>query len=102
MRSSRLLTRSETPDGVSSDSDANVDVDDVGGLPRSFPRRAFDLGRRHPDKTKTMLSTFRFPGRCFAAAAPKLRIQAIRAVHLGLNRGDGRPLAFDDVEIVRV
>jgi hypothetical protein len=71
-----------------------VDVNDVGGLSRPFDRRAFD------NKTKTMLSTFRFPGSCFKASAPKLRIAAIRAVHLGLNRGDGRPVAFGDVEIV--
>jgi hypothetical protein len=79
-----------------------VDVDDVGGLPRPFPRRAFDLGRGTPDKTKTMLSTFRFPGHCFAASEKRLRISRIRAIHLGLNRADGRPIAFDDLEIVRV
>jgi hypothetical protein len=71
-----------------------VDVDDVGGLPRPFDRRAFDT------KTKTMLSTFRFPGRCFAASSKTLQIQSIRAIHLGLNRGDERPIAFDDLEIV--
>ena len=71
-----------------------VDVNDVGGLSRPFDRRAFD------NKTKTMLSTFRFPGSCFKTSAPQLGIRTIRAVHLGLNRGDGRPIAFDDVEIV--
>jgi dienelactone hydrolase len=79
-----------------------VDVNDVGGLPRPFGRRGFDLGRGSPDKTKTLLSTFRFPGRCFAASEKRLRISRIRAIHLGLNRGDGRPIAFDDVEIVKV
>ena len=69
-----------------------VDVIDVGGLPRPFDRRAFD------PKTKTMLSTFRFPGHCFAAGT-KLNAAHVVAVHLGLNRGDGRPIAFDDVEI---
>jgi hypothetical protein len=49
-----------------------------------------------------MLSTFRFPGHCFAASNGKLRVSSIRAIHLGLNRGDGRPLAFDDVEIVKI
>jgi hypothetical protein len=78
-----------------------VDVDDVGGLSRPFGRGAYDLVRWYAtDKTKTMLSTFRFPGQCFAAAAQGLRLSAIRAIHLGLNRGDGRPIAFDDVEIV--
>jgi hypothetical protein len=71
-----------------------LDVNDVGGLSRPFDRRAFD------NKTKTMLSTFRFPGSCFKASARQLRIASIHAVHLGLNRGDGRPIAFDDVEIV--
>jgi hypothetical protein len=71
-----------------------VDVDDVGGLSRPFDRHAFD------PKTKTMLSTYRFPGHCFAASEKRLRISAIRAVLLGLNRGDGRPIAFDDLEIV--
>ena len=73
-----------------------VDVNDVGGLPRPFDRRNFDT------KTKTMLSTFRFPGRCFAASSNTLQIQSIRAIHLGLNRGDERPIAFDDLEIVHV
>lgn len=71
-----------------------VDVDDVGGLSRPFDRTGFDT------TTKTMLSTFRFPGSCFQAAAPRLRLRSIRAIHLELNRGDGRPIAFDDVEIV--
>ena len=71
-----------------------IDVDDVGGLPRPFDRSARDW------KTKTMLTTFRFPGSCFQAVAPRLNLQAIQAIHLGLNRGDRRPIAFDDVEIV--
>jgi dienelactone hydrolase len=71
-----------------------VSVNDVGGMPRPFDRRAFD------NKTKTMLSTFRFPGHCFAAAEPKLRIADIRAIHLNLDDGPNRPIAFDDLEIV--
>jgi hypothetical protein len=77
-----------------------VDVDDVGGLSRPFGRRAFDLAGSGVDKTKTMLSTFRFPGECFAAGSKRLKIKEIHAIHLGLNRGDGRPIAFDDIEIV--
>lgn len=73
-----------------------VDVDDVGGLSRPFDRRAFD------SLTKTMLSTFRFPWHCFVASQPRLRLRAITAIHLGMNRGDGRPIAFDDLEIVKV
>ncbi len=72
-----------------------VDINDVGGLPRPFDRTAFD------SLTKTMLSTFRFPGHCFLAGQQKLRISSIKAIHLGLNRGDKRPIAFDDVEIVK-
>lgn len=72
-----------------------VSIDEVGGLPRPFDRQAFDA------KTKTMLSTFRFPGRCFAAAEPRLRIADIRAVHLNLNGELNRPIAFDDLEIVK-
>jgi len=73
-----------------------VDVDGVGGLPRPFDRSALDT------LTKTMLTTFRFPGSCFAAAAGQLRLSEIRAIHLGLNRNDRRPIAFDDLEIVTV
>ncbi|HEV7679485.1 MAG TPA: hypothetical protein VGQ42_13035 [Candidatus Dormibacteraeota bacterium] len=69
-----------------------VDVDDVGGLSRPFDRRAFDA------LTKTMLSTFRFPDHCFGANS-KLDLAHIVAIHLGLDRGDGRPIAFDDLQI---
>jgi hypothetical protein len=80
-----------------------IDVDDVGGLSRPFGRRAFDLPRWYAaDKTKTMLSTFRVPGHCFKESAPKLDPTTIVALHLGLNRGDRRPIAFDDLEIVKV
>jgi hypothetical protein len=71
-----------------------VDVNDVGGLPRPFDRTAFD------GLTKTMPSSLRFPGACFAAGEPKLNVSDIRAIHFGLNRGDNRPIAFDDLEIV--
>ncbi len=78
-----------------------VSVDDVGGLPRPFDRRAFDVGYSRPDKTKTMLSTFRFPGHCFAAAEPKLNIVAIQAIHLNLDGVINRPIAFDDLEVAK-
>jgi hypothetical protein len=73
-----------------------MDVNDVGGLPRPFDRTA------HDSMTKTMLSTFRFPGHRFAAADSRLNIANIAAIRLELDRGDGRPIAFDDLEIVRV
>jgi dienelactone hydrolase len=80
-----------------------IDVDDVGGLTRPFGRRAFDLGQSYAtDKTKTMLSTFRVPGHCFKEAVPKLELTAIVALRLELDRLDRRPLAFDDLEIVKV
>ncbi|HEY6910859.1 MAG TPA: hypothetical protein VI356_15880 [Myxococcales bacterium] len=79
-----------------------LEVEDVGGLPRPFDRRAFDLARWYAvDKTKTMLTTFRFPGHCFAAPNKEFQLGKIKAIHLGLDRGDGRPIAFDDLEIVR-
>jgi hypothetical protein len=70
-----------------------LDVDTVGGLPRPFDRTMFDR------LTKTMPTTFRFPGSCFKAVAPHLHLDAIRAVLLGLTRDDQRAIAFDDVEI---
>jgi hypothetical protein len=48
-----------------------VDVNSVGGLPRPFGRRTFDFAHGRADKTKTMLSTFRFPGSCFGACSPE-------------------------------
>jgi hypothetical protein len=49
-----------------------------------------------------MLSTYRFPGHCFVDPNRKFQLGKVRAIHLGLNRGDKRPIAFDDLEIVKV
>jgi hypothetical protein len=68
-----------------------VDVEDSGGLPRPFDRTSLDT------LTKTMLKTFRFPGRCFVGTRRKLEIQAVL---LRLHRGDGRAIAFDVLQIV--
>jgi hypothetical protein len=68
-----------------------VDIDECGGLPRPFDRTSFD------SLTKTMLKTFRIPGRCFAGVRRKLDIQAVL---LRLNRGDGRAIAFDVLQII--
>lgn len=65
-----------------------VDSDDVGGV--SVP---FDRG----SSTKSMLSTLRFPARCFQLTR---RDQAIRAILLRLNRTKARALAFDDLQII--
>jgi hypothetical protein len=78
-----------------------LDVDAVGGLARPFDRHSLDTFEGNPDLTKTMLSTYRFPGHCFMDTEKKLQLAQIRAIHLGLNRGDGRPIAFDDLEIVK-
>jgi hypothetical protein len=71
-----------------------IDSDGVGGVPRPFDRTA---GTWSPT-TKTMPSTLRFPASCFGLP-PKARI---RALLLRLDRKDERPLAFDDLEIVRI
>ena len=51
---------------------------------------------------KTMLSTYRFPGHCFTEPSGKFQLGKVIAIRLGLNRGDQRPIAFDDLEIVNV
>jgi hypothetical protein len=67
-----------------------VDSDDVGGV--SLP---FDYG----STTKSMLSTLRFPARCFDLSK---RERVIRAILLKLDRpkANARALAFDDLQIV--
>jgi dienelactone hydrolase len=79
-----------------------LDVDDVGGLARPFERHALDAAKGAPDLIKTMLSTHRFPGHCFVDPNGKFDIHKVSAIHLGLNRGDKRPIAFDGVEIVQL
>ena len=79
-----------------------ADVDDVGGLSRPFDRHALDIAKSETDLVKTMLSTYRFPGHCFVDPNRKFRVSKVAAIHLGLNRGDQRPIAFDDLEIVKV
>jgi hypothetical protein len=77
-----------------------VNVDDVGGLPRPFDRKTYDLAQRYrTDKTKTMLCTFHFPASCFLAADRRIALKDVRAVHIRLDRNDKHALAFDDLEI---
>jgi dienelactone hydrolase len=78
-----------------------LDVDDVGGLSRPFNRHALDTAEGNGDLTKTMLSTYRFPGHCFVDPNGKFQVGKVQAIRLGLNRNDKRPIAFDDVEIVK-
>ena len=77
-----------------------LDVNDVGGLARPFDRHALDIAEGNNDLVKTILSTYRFPGHCFVDPNGKFQLSKVRAIHLGLNRGDKRPIAFDDLEIV--
>jgi dienelactone hydrolase len=79
-----------------------LDVDDVGGLSRPFDRHALDVAEQNGDLVKTMLSTYRFPGHCFVDANQKFQLSKVQAIHLGLNRADKRPIAFDDLEIVKI
>jgi hypothetical protein len=68
-----------------------VDSDDVGGVPRPFPR--------NPSTMKTMLKTLRFKSGCFAVNR-SLDLKAVTAILLRCNRADERALAFDDLQVV--
>jgi dienelactone hydrolase len=68
-----------------------VDSDDVGGVPRPYPRGdGFE---------KTMPSTLRFKGACFRHQR-ELVLDDVVAIRLRLNRPNPRPVAFDDLQIV--
>ncbi|MDN3025183.1 hypothetical protein [Streptomyces sp. S.PB5] len=69
-----------------------VDSDSVGGVPRPFQR---------PRGTKTMLKTLRFRADCFLAVRPTLRIDRIQKIHIKYDRQGRRPLAFDDLQLVK-
>lgn len=66
-----------------------VDVDDVGGLPRPYPR--------NPGMIKTMLSTRRFRGPCFKAR--RLDLGKVVAILIRCDRDEPRPIAFDDIQV---
>ncbi len=66
-----------------------VDCDDVGGLPRPYPR--------NPGMIKTMLSTLRFRGACFQAR--EFNARKVVAILIRCNRKEPRPVAFDDLQI---
>jgi hypothetical protein len=68
-----------------------VDSDEVGGLPRPYPR--------NPGMIKTMLNTLRFKGACLQEEK-EFDIQRIQAILIRYNRRDERALAFDDLQIV--
>lgn len=71
--------------------EAWVDSDDVGGVPRPFSR--------NPATMKTMLKTLRFKSGCFAGNG-RLDLSSITVVLLRFNRNDERALALDDLQIV--
>ncbi|HEX8406257.1 MAG TPA: hypothetical protein VF670_16650, partial [Duganella sp.] len=73
------------------DTEAWVDSDDVGGLPRPF--------RRNIGTMKTMLKTLRFHSDCFAANS-RLDLTSVTVILLLCNRSDRQALAFDDLQIV--
>ena len=69
---------------------ALADSDSAGGVPRPWSRElAF---------TKTMLTTQRFPAGCFVGN--RFDMTRVRAVVLRLNRGDGRAIALDQLQVV--
>jgi hypothetical protein len=82
-----------------------VDSDGVGGAPRPLDRRTYDLAQWYEtDKTKTMLTTLRFPIDCFKSpprARKRFNKARVRAVLLRMNRQDNRAFAFDDLQIVK-
>jgi dienelactone hydrolase len=88
-----------------------VSSNDAGGLPLPFDRAAWDAARASrlrsdglTTSTKTMLSTFRFQASCFVQPRGELRLDRVDAVLLRLAGRDddhARPIAFDDVQIVR-
>ncbi len=75
----------------SNGTEAWIDSDDVGGLPRPFPRNSVTM--------KTMLETVRFKSGCFAVNR-QLDLTSITAILLHCDRNDERALAFDDLQIV--
>jgi|GEM_PF-2236458 len=82
-----------------------VDCDGIGGLPRPYDRRAWDITvkkRDNKDFTKTVPKTLRFPAGCFEGQARDrgFDIRRVIAIWLRLDREDGRRLAFDDLQIV--
>lgn len=71
-----------------------MNSDDLGGLPRPYDRGGL--------YTKTMPKTLRFPGRCFTSINPALDINNTTAILLRTNRGDGRAIAIDDLQIQEI
>lgn len=76
-----------------------ADSRDAGGLPRPFHRKALDaLIGSGSDLTKTMPNTLRYRASCFAKKG--FDITQVRAILIQMDRGDKRPLAFDQLQII--
>jgi hypothetical protein len=79
-----------------------VDCDEVGGLPRPFDRRAYDLAQWYAtDKSKTMLRTLRFNPSCCKPAEGTMNLKQITALLVKLDRKAPVHLAFDDLQIIK-
>jgi hypothetical protein len=80
-----------------------VDCDEVGGMPRPFDRRTYDLAQWYAtDKTKTMLRTLRFNPACCKPVEGKVNLKQISAIRVRLDRQALVPIAFDDVQIIKL
>jgi hypothetical protein len=66
-----------------------VDCDEVGSLPRPYPR--------NPGMIKTMLSTLRFRGPCFQGK--DIQITKVVAVLIKCDRKVPAAIAFDDLQV---
>jgi len=69
-----------------------VDSDLVGGVDRPFDR---------PSQIKSILSTLRFKTACFKAVRKRVNLREVQAIMIRTNRKDLRPLAFDDLQMVK-
>ena len=66
-----------------------VDCDDVGSLPRPYPR--------NPGMIKTMLSTLRFHASCFQGK--EFQLKKVVAILVKCDRPKPRAIAFDDIQV---
>jgi hypothetical protein len=66
--------------------------DAVGGVPRPFDQS--------PGSTKSMLTTLRFPVRCFKAEHRRFDRRSVVALLIRYDRTEDRDLAFDVLQIV--
>jgi hypothetical protein len=65
----------------------------VGGVPRPFDQL--------PGSTKSMMSTLRFPVRCFEAENAEFRLREILATLIRFDSPRERSIGFDVLQIVK-